>query len=175
VCTSGVCVIESFDDEQKVPHEWMTTEMNKLSEESTEGSLCMCMCVDSLISFTPNSPSSNEAYGSSNIIMCLHCLSPLPYSFPRSSALLCFIDWLLRDFFLYIECPLKNVSLGSVCWNSKHIFVGLTFLVTVPVENVDGVLGQRGRLPCDVGPPSRDDKLHMVLWFRDRDSEPIYR
>ncbi|XP_021945130.1 nephrin isoform X2 [Folsomia candida] len=45
----------------------------------------------------------------------------------------------------------------------------------IPIEHVEGVLGSRGKLPCDVRVPTRTDKLHMVLWFRDKDAEPIYR
>jgi len=57
---------------------------------------------------------------------------------------------------------------------SKHIFVGLPFFFTVPLISVEGVLKQQGKLPCDVRVPTRDDRLHMVLWFRDN-GEPIYR
>ena len=59
--------------------------------------------------------------------------------------------------------------------NYKHIFVGLPFLVSVPIIHVEGVKGTKGTLPCDVRVPSKNDKLHMVLWFRDKDGEPIYR
>ena len=65
-------------------------------------------------------------------------------------------------------------NFGDGSRSSKHIFVGLTFFVTVPVVSVEGVLRNQGKLPCDVRVPSRDDKLHMVLWFRDN-GEPIYR
>lgn len=65
----------------------------------------------------------------------------------------------------YFTLNLCNIQLTLV----------LLFLITVPIEYVDGVLGGRGRLPCDVHVPSRDDKLQMVLWFRDKDAEPIYR
>ncbi|CAG7819960.1 unnamed protein product [Allacma fusca] len=45
----------------------------------------------------------------------------------------------------------------------------------IPVIHVEGVQGTKGTLPCDVRVPSKNDKLHMVLWFRDKDGEPIYR
>ncbi|XP_060805169.1 nephrin [Amyelois transitella] len=44
-----------------------------------------------------------------------------------------------------------------------------------PLSHVEGVLGKKAALPCDIQPLSADDNVSMVLWFRVEDSgEPIY-
>ncbi|XP_065338847.1 contactin-2-like isoform X4 [Cloeon dipterum] len=45
----------------------------------------------------------------------------------------------------------------------------------IPTTNVQGVLGRRGALPCDIEPPKQSDIVHMVLWFKAADGgEPLY-
>ncbi|XP_043272745.1 hemicentin-1 [Venturia canescens] len=43
----------------------------------------------------------------------------------------------------------------------------------IPVTNVAGVAGNIVKLPCDVQPP-KNDRVIMVLWFKNDASEPIY-
>jgi hypothetical protein len=47
--------------------------------------------------------------------------------------------------------------------------------VSVPTINVQGVLGKKGHLPCDIEPPDKTDSVYMVLWFKEADGEPLYR
>ena len=47
--------------------------------------------------------------------------------------------------------------------------------VVVPVANVSGLLGRSARLPCDTTPPSRDNPLLLVIWFKEPSPDPIYR
>jgi len=49
------------------------------------------------------------------------------------------------------------------------------FFVTVSIVDVQGVLGKKTMMPCDIIPQDRDDAVYMVLWFKDADGEPIYR
>lgn len=44
--------------------------------------------------------------------------------------------------------------------------------MSIPVE---GVVGKRVEMPCDITPSRRDDTVYMVLWFRGEESIPIYR
>ncbi|XP_063231784.1 protein turtle homolog A-like [Bacillus rossius redtenbacheri] len=44
----------------------------------------------------------------------------------------------------------------------------------IPVVDVQGVLGKKTMLPCDIAPRDRDDHVHMVLWFKEADGEPLY-
>ncbi|ODM96205.1 hypothetical protein Ocin01_10475 [Orchesella cincta] len=71
-----------------------------------------------------------------------------------------------------------NYGVNMAVLGEKNDFIAcgsrLPFLIAVPVEHVEGVLKSQVKLPCNVSVPTRDDKLHMVLWFRDRDGEPIY-
>ena len=47
--------------------------------------------------------------------------------------------------------------------------------VVVPVANVSGLLGRSVRLPCDTTPPSKDNPLLLVIWFKEPSPDPIYR
>ncbi|XP_032521471.1 nephrin-like [Danaus plexippus] len=44
----------------------------------------------------------------------------------------------------------------------------------IPTAHVAGVLGKKGSLPCDTQPLSADDRIAMVLWFKEADWEPFY-
>ncbi|XP_041969779.1 hemicentin-1-like [Aricia agestis] len=44
----------------------------------------------------------------------------------------------------------------------------------IPTAHVAGVLGKKAALPCDTQPLSGDDKVAMVLWFKEADWEPLY-
>jgi hypothetical protein len=50
-----------------------------------------------------------------------------------------------------------------------------TVFVAVPIVDVQGVLGKKTMLPCDITPHDRDDAVYMVLWFKEADGEPLYR
>lgn len=43
------------------------------------------------------------------------------------------------------------------------------------MEEVQGVLGKKKGLPCDITPRDRDDAVAMVLWFKETIGEPLYR
>ncbi|XP_052756546.1 hemicentin-1-like [Galleria mellonella] len=44
----------------------------------------------------------------------------------------------------------------------------------VPTAHVQGVLGKKAALPCDIQPLAAGDHGSMVLWFKEADGEPIY-
>jgi len=50
-----------------------------------------------------------------------------------------------------------------------------TVSVAVPIEDVQGVLGKKAMMPCNITPSDRDDAVYMVLWFKEADGEPLYR
>ena len=45
----------------------------------------------------------------------------------------------------------------------------------VPVANVSGLVGRSARLPCDTTPPSPQNPLLLVIWFKEPSPDPIYR
>jgi hypothetical protein len=49
--------------------------------------------------------------------------------------------------------------------------------ITVSTVSVEAVLGRTATLPCDIdpGPEARDDRVYMVLWFRESAGKPLYR
>ncbi|XP_076284192.1 sidestep III isoform X2 [Lasioglossum baleicum] len=44
----------------------------------------------------------------------------------------------------------------------------------VATFEVSAVLGRNASLPCDIEPSTREDRVYMVLWFRDDAVKPIY-
>ncbi|XP_045776317.1 nephrin-like [Maniola jurtina] len=44
----------------------------------------------------------------------------------------------------------------------------------IPTAHVAGVVGKKAALPCDTQPLSADDRVAMVLWFKEADWEPLY-
>ncbi|XP_021920840.1 carcinoembryonic antigen-related cell adhesion molecule 1-like [Zootermopsis nevadensis] len=48
------------------------------------------------------------------------------------------------------------------------------FLECVSSVGVDAVLGRSVTLPCDIEPTTREDRVYMVLWFRDNAGKPLY-
>lgn len=47
--------------------------------------------------------------------------------------------------------------------------------LTVTTISVEAVLGRTVTLPCDIEPDGRDDRVYMVLWFRESAGKPLYR
>lgn len=41
--------------------------------------------------------------------------------------------------------------------------------------DVEAVLGRTVTLPCDIEPEGRDDRVYMVLWFREGAEKPLYK
>ncbi|XP_076325207.1 nephrin-like isoform X2 [Tachypleus tridentatus] len=39
---------------------------------------------------------------------------------------------------------------------------------------INGILGQEVSLPCSIAPPTFDDDVALVLWYKDESSTPIY-
>ncbi|KAM8705272.1 hypothetical protein ACLKA7_009694 [Drosophila subpalustris] len=39
---------------------------------------------------------------------------------------------------------------------------------------VEAVLGRTASLPCDIEPEAKDDRVYMVLWFRESAGKPLY-
>ncbi|XP_014475173.1 PREDICTED: hemicentin-2-like [Dinoponera quadriceps] len=45
----------------------------------------------------------------------------------------------------------------------------------LPILDVSAVAGFKAQIPCDIDPPSKDETVTMVFWYKDeKDGEPIY-
>lgn len=53
----------------------------------------------------------------------------------------------------------------------QHYF----YLFSVPLILAEAVQGEVGRLSCNVTPPDTDDKVTLVIWYKDDHTSPIYR
>lgn len=51
----------------------------------------------------------------------------------------------------------------------------LSSLLSVPLFVAEAVQGTHGHLPCNVTPPLAQDKVILVIWYKDELSKPIYR
>jgi len=47
--------------------------------------------------------------------------------------------------------------------------------VAVPIVAINGVVGNKVELPCDIRSADDDDEVSMVLWYKEGAGEPIYR
>lgn len=63
----------------------------------------------------------------------------------------------------------------EVLMNTFLIYFSDFFIVST--VSVEAVLGRTATLPCDIdpGPEARDDRVYMVLWFRESAGKPLYR
>ncbi|XP_068157279.1 uncharacterized protein side-III [Drosophila tropicalis] len=59
-----------------------------------------------------------------------------------------------------------NMTSGQIDWDDDDDPVS-----TVAVE---AVLGRTASLPCDIEPEAKDDRVYMVLWFRESAGKPLY-
>ncbi|XP_067623332.1 uncharacterized protein side-III [Eurosta solidaginis] len=59
-----------------------------------------------------------------------------------------------------------NITAGQIDWDDDDDPVS-----TVAVE---AVLGRTATLPCDIEPEAKDDRVYMVLWFRESAGKPLY-
>jgi hypothetical protein len=57
----------------------------------------------------------------------------------------------------------------------SFFFFFFLLLFAVSTVGVDAVLGRSVTLPCDIEPTTREDRVYMVLWFRDNAGKPLYR
>ncbi|KAJ4448424.1 hypothetical protein ANN_10440 [Periplaneta americana] len=57
----------------------------------------------------------------------------------------------------------------------SHLKLLLYDIMDIPIVDVQGVLGRKTVMPCDITPRDRDDTVYMVLWFKEADGEPLYR
>ncbi|XP_046402551.1 uncharacterized protein LOC124168380 [Ischnura elegans] len=44
----------------------------------------------------------------------------------------------------------------------------------VSTVRVEAVVGRSAALPCDIEPLTREDRVYMVLWFREAAGKPLY-
>lgn len=53
--------------------------------------------------------------------------------------------------------------------------VSFFFIFSVTTVTVEAVLGRSATMPCDIEPDARDDRVYMVLWFRESMPKPLYK
>lgn len=49
------------------------------------------------------------------------------------------------------------------------------YVAAASTKLVEAVLGRSTSLPCDIEPDERDDRVYMVLWFREKAGKPLYK
>lgn len=61
---------------------------------------------------------------------------------------------------------MKIVIFFFFSYNDNHL---------VSTSIVEAVLGKTTQLPCDIEPEMPNDRVYMVLWFRENTGKPLYR
>ncbi|XP_016954232.3 uncharacterized protein LOC108027331 [Drosophila biarmipes] len=72
----------------------------------------------------------------------------------------------LALFTLFLFAAHISMTSGQIDWDDDDDPVS-----TVAVE---AVLGRTASLPCDIEPEAKDDRVYMVLWFRESAGKPLY-
>ncbi|KAB0805658.1 hypothetical protein PPYR_02628 [Photinus pyralis] len=75
-----------------------------------------------------------------------------------------------KTFFSFIKCVFRLYILCGLC--SKTCFAELDIDTGKMVYSVETVLGTSVNLPCDITPPEAKDKMHILIWYKDK--VPIY-
>ncbi|CAH0728186.1 unnamed protein product, partial [Brenthis ino] len=88
-----------------------------------------------------------------------------------------------------MESVLRRAGSGGVFMQSLVLLVAMSTMgrgfveteefisdldMPIPTAHVAGVVGKKASLPCDTQPLSADDRVAMVLWFKEADWEPLY-
>ena len=63
----------------------------------------------------------------------------------------------------------------DLIFNEIDQHLNLALIISVPIRNVEAVLGGIAELPCDVTPEDVHDDVYLILWFKDEASKPMYR
>uniref|UniRef100_W8BDQ3 Ig-like domain-containing protein n=1 Tax=Ceratitis capitata TaxID=7213 RepID=W8BDQ3_CERCA len=108
-----------------------------------------------------NSKDNNNANAIQSSLMTR--LSPLTTSLSTNSWRSCIVGLVT----LLVFTANFNISAGQIDWDDDDDPVS-----TVAVE---AVLGRTATLPCDIEPEAKDDRVYMVLWFRESAGKPLYR
>lgn len=64
------------------------------------------------------------------------------------------------------------VSIGGASKLRSNLYLFL--FIAVPIATIDGVVGNKAQLPCDIR-SAENDEVSMVLWYKEGGNEPIYR
>ena len=91
--------------------------------------------------------------------------------------------YMYAEYFVFLLFSFGKVTEFLVTWQfftrnsntQRENFNALSLYVTVPMESIQGVAGQRATLPCNIQPREPNDAVSMVLWFKEDSGEPLYR
>ena len=105
---------------------------------------------------------------------------PIPSSSSSSSQSKRFLSAVVSPASLPVLPPIPFQSPGDMKSNQDHIEKKeepskINTPPTVPMRNVVGLLGRHAMLPCNTTPPSSDNPLLLVIWFKEPSPDPVYR
>lgn len=84
----------------------------------------------------------------------------------------------LPDNFNWLLLPYLPPSLCYPTWlliKKSTFFFLLFFSLAVPARLVWAAPGKTVDLPCDLTPPTPQDSVKLLLWFKDTTGIPLYR
>lgn len=59
-------------------------------------------------------------------------------------------------------------------WEEENQFSSLFFLFPVVIRKVEAVIGRNGQLACNLTSEIRDDRVALVIWYKEDKKTPIY-
>lgn len=74
-----------------------------------------------------------------------------------------------------IKCYNYDEILDEAEKYSRYFIKYEIFSFLVPIRLVWATEGDNVDLPCDITPPTPEDSVNMVLWFKDNAGIPLYR
>jgi hypothetical protein len=69
-------------------------------------------------------------------------------------------------------------GIHSVSVSTATVISALTLLLlhySCSAQTTYGVVGGKAALPCNITPPTPDDAVSLILWYKEESTTPIYR
>ncbi|XP_030369945.1 uncharacterized protein LOC115620710 [Scaptodrosophila lebanonensis] len=122
-----------------------------------------CCCLNSTIAAT--TPPSSSSLSTTPRATIATIVGGFSFRFnPKSSSSIWRFYLALLTLLVFVAHI--NLTSGQIDWDDDDDPVS-----TVAVE---AVLGRTASLPCDIEPEAKDDRVYMVLWFRESAGKPLY-
>ncbi|KAH0949279.1 hypothetical protein HN011_003074 [Eciton burchellii] len=80
-----------------------------------------------------------------------------------------------RNLGIYDDRPERNATRSMGAQSPRDVQRFFSFVTgRVPIVAINGVVGNKVELPCDIRSADDDDEVSMVLWYKEGAGEPIY-
>ena len=67
------------------------------------------------------------------------------------------------------------INYALIILQSYRDIYSLFFYFSAPLTYVSSVSGMLTNLPCNITPSLPEDKVNLVLWYKDQEGKPLFR